>query len=124
MRHRRRASHDRLERCGKRVPRLRQRWNQKWYRLDSDKELQPGGALGTLVLVECQRIVWRNVMRRVPAEVRMHASCAVVTIVIVVQVRVQQRGTQCRQLQGHDRRDCHEGAKHPLIVVPKDLTGF
>ena len=80
MRHGRRAPHHRLERCGKRVPRLRQRRNQKWYRLDGDKELQPGGTLGTLVLVDGRRIAGRGVMRRMPAEVRMHAGCVVVTV--------------------------------------------
>jgi hypothetical protein len=103
---------------------LRQRRNQKWYWLDSDKKLQPGGALGTLVLVERRRIVWCKVMRRVPADVRMHASCAVVTVVVVVEVRVQQRRTQRRQLQCRDRANRDEGPNHPPIVVPKDLTGF
>lgn len=124
MRHGGWASHHRLERRGKRVPRLRQRRNQKWYRLDSDKELQPGGALGTLVLVECRRVAVRGAMRRMPAEVRMHASCAVMTVVVVVEVRVQQRCTQGRQLQRHDRANRDKGPKHPPIVVPKDLTDF
>ena len=124
MRYGGRASHHRLERCGKRVPRLRQHRTQKWYRLDGDKELQPGGALGTLVLAECRRVAVRGAMRRMPAEVRMHASCAVMTVVVVVEVRVQQRRTQGRQVQRHDRANRDEGPKHPPIVVPKDLTGF
>lgn len=98
MRHGRRASHDRLERCRKRVPRLRQRRNQKRCGLDSDKELQPGGALGIFVLVEYRRIAVRGAMCRMPAEVRMHPNCGVVAVVVVVKVRVHQRRTQRRQL--------------------------
>ena len=63
-------------------------------------------------------------MRRMPAEVRVHACCAVMTVVVVVEVRVQQRRTQGRQLQRHDRTTCDEGPKHQPIVVLKDLTGF
>ena len=54
--------------------------------------------------------------RGVPAQVRVHPRRAVVIVVVVVDVRVQQRRTKGRQLESDGRRHSNERAKHPPIV--------
>jgi hypothetical protein len=121
--HSRGASQHRLEQWGERVLRLQQRRNQERCGPDGYKELQPNGALGIVTLRNRWIVViCKRMGMSMPAEVSMHPSCPVVTLVVmvvVVEMRVQQGRTKCRQLQGHDGRDRHEGAKHPPIVVPR-----
>lgn len=98
--------HDRLERRRYREAGLWQRRDRQRRWLDRDEELQADGALGALTLPNRGTVGMSSVAYLVmgvcmPAEVSMDASGAVMSIVIVVvQVRVQQRRTQCRQLEG------------------------
>lgn len=98
--------HDRLERRRYREAGLWQRRDRQRRWLDRDKELQADGARGALTLpnrgtVEMSGVACLVMGACMPAEVSMDASGAVMSVVIVVvQVRVQQRRTQCRQLEG------------------------
>ena len=96
----RRTSHDRLERNRQRVARLRQRRGGKRRRFYGDEELHAGGALGTFAFVDGRIIIVVPGMmdRGVPAQVRVHPGRAVMIVVVVVDVRVQQRRTKGRQL--------------------------
>ena len=62
--------------------------------------------------------------RGVPAQVRVHPRRAVVIVVVVVDVRVQQRRTKGRQLQSDGRRHGNDRAKHPAIVSPSKAEEF
>ena len=98
--------HDRLERRRYREAGLWQRRHRQRRWLDRDKELQADGALGALTLtnrgtVEMSTVACLVMGACMPAEVSMDASGAVMSVVIVVvQVRVQQRRAQGRQLEG------------------------
>jgi hypothetical protein len=98
--------HDRLERRRYREAGLWQRRDRQRRWLDRDKELQADGALGALTLpnrgtVDMSTVACLVMSACMPAEVSMDATGAVMSVVIVVvQVRVQQRRTQCRQLEG------------------------
>jgi hypothetical protein len=72
--------------------------------LNGDEELQPRGALRILVLGNPRIVVMRGVTgRAMPPDVRVHPDSAVMpVVVIIVEVRVQQRRTERRQLQGSD----------------------
>ena len=54
--------------------------------------------------------------RGVPAQVRVHPGRAVMIVVVLVDVRVQQRCTKGRQLQSDGRRHGNDRAKHLAIV--------
>ena len=92
--------HDRLERNRQRVARLRQRRGGKRRRFYGDEELHAGGAFGALAFVDGRIIIVVPGMvgRGVPAQVRVHPGRAVMIVVVVVDVRVQQRRTKGRQL--------------------------
>jgi hypothetical protein len=51
-----------------------------------------------------------------PADVRVHASVAVMPLEVVIQVRMKQRRAHSRQMQGGGRRNRDDRSQHPFIV--------
>jgi hypothetical protein len=117
----RRTPHDRLERNRERVARLRQRRGRKRRWFYGDEELHAGRALGTLVFVDGRIVIVVPGMRDrgVPAQVRVHPRHAVMIVVVVVHVRVQQGRTKGRQLKSDGRRHGSDRAKQPGYCKPE-----
>lgn len=87
-----------------------------------DEQLEPGGALPIFAPGNRGLVVTRDVTGRcMPAEVRMYADRAVMSVVeviVVVQVRVEEGRTQRRQLEGGGQRDRNGRSQHPAILNP------
>jgi hypothetical protein len=113
----RRPRHDRLERGRRLEASLRQRRYRERRGLNGDKKQDLGRLFRILVLGDRRTFVVRDVMGiSVPAEVGVDASGAVMSIVVVIQVRMHQRCTQCRQMKGDGQRNRDDRSQHTPIV--------